>query len=72
MQAYLVGYMGARGWIAPIEAQQAPFMAGRFFRDQLRSLSVPIDTLKATLGTVLDDALAEIVQLGLHAVGDDC
>ena len=72
MQAYLVGYMGARGWIAPIEAQEAPFVAGRFFRDQLRSVNVPIDTLKATLATVIDDTLAEIVQIGLEAVSDNC
>ncbi len=72
MQTYLVGYIGGRGWIDPIEAQEAPFMAGRFLRDQLRSLGVPIDTLKGTLGTVIDDALGEIVQLGLHAVDDDC
>ena len=67
MQAYLVGYMAARKWIEPMMAQQAPFMAGRFFRDQLRSLDVPVDTLKATLGTVINRALAEIVQLGLHS-----
>lgn len=72
MQAYLVGYMGARGWIDPIEAQQASYTAGRFFRDQLRSLGVPVETLKGSFATVIDDALAEIVQLGLQAMGDRC
>lgn len=66
IHAYLSGYMAHRGWVPEIEARQAAFRLGRAFRDRLRTMGVPIDTLKATLGTVIDGALAKIVALGLE------
>jgi hypothetical protein len=38
---------------------------GRTLRDRLRALDLPIDQLRATLGTVIDSALREITELGL-------
>src|ERR1051326_1253580 len=66
MQAYLLGYMAKRGWIDEGIALQSAFRLGRHLRDQLRSLGVRIDTLRATLGTVVDDVLLQIVKLGLR------
>jgi hypothetical protein len=66
MKAYLYGFMAHRGWIEKIEAQQAAFMLGRALRDQIRGLGVSIDTLKATLGMVMTEALRAIVDLGIE------
>jgi len=68
MQAYLCGVMARRGWVEKIEAQQAHFALGRALRDRLRGLGVPLETLKLTIGTVIDEALESIVQLGLENV----
>ena len=65
VNAFLIGMMAREGWIEPIDAQQGPFILGRWFRDQVRGMGVSIDPLKATLGTVIDGALQSVVALGL-------
>jgi|GEM_PF-5341808 len=69
MYAYLSVHAAQRGWVPEIEARQAAFRLGRAFRDRLRTLGVPIDSLKATLGTVIDRTLMKIVELGLQDAG---
>ena len=66
MGAYLQGYMAGRGWAEADAARLAAFVRGRALRDQLRALGLPIDQLRATLGTVMDNALREITELGLR------
>jgi len=67
IQAYLNGYMAAKGWIGEQPAVQSAFMLGRHLRDELRRLGVPIDSLNANLGTLMDETLRSIVKLGLEA-----
>ncbi len=62
MRACLCGYLAYRGWITPVAARQGAYMLGRNLRDELRTLGVQIDSLKTTLGTVMNRALDEIVQ----------
>jgi hypothetical protein len=66
MDAYLMGHMARRGWIGEIDARLASHRVGRAFRDQLRQWGVPIDTCRATLGMVVNDALERIAELGIR------
>jgi hypothetical protein len=65
MKAYLCGYMARQGWVDETEALQANLFLGREFRDDLREKGVQVDQLKPTLGTVMSDALEEIIKLGI-------
>jgi hypothetical protein len=65
MQAYLFGYMARQGWIEESMALQSAYVLGRSLRDQIRALGVSLDSLQATLGTVMADALTEIIRQGM-------
>ena len=67
MRAYLCGWLARAGGLAEIDARQAAYLLGRDFRDGLRSMGVPLDTLRASLGTSMDRAFGRIVAMGLES-----
>jgi hypothetical protein len=68
MQAYLNGYLAARGWIDSNLALQSAYRLGRHFRDEIRRLGLPLQAVSTNTGTAIDSALLEIVQLAQSAV----